>query len=100
MSARNACGKTSSTLPATCSAGPTSADRGDALSSRFAFVLWSGRLGGAETFTAALAAALRRKGDEATVVFVGDADRLGERLDQANVPHVSLGAPRGSGVLT
>ena len=80
MSARNACGKTSSTLLATCSAGPKSADQGDALSSRFAFVLWSGKLGGTKTSRRRWrrpcgARTMKRPSSSSAMP-----DRLGERL--------------------
>jgi glycosyltransferase involved in cell wall biosynthesis len=66
---------------------------------RLAFVLWNGVLGGAETFTAALARALRHKGVDARVVFVGDPSPLEQRLRASGVPYETLGLSRGRSVV-
>jgi glycosyltransferase involved in cell wall biosynthesis len=58
-------------------------------------ILWSGVLGGAETFTVELCRAMRDLGAEVGVVFVTDGDPLGARLDAAEIPHTSLGLRRG-----
>jgi glycosyltransferase involved in cell wall biosynthesis len=63
-----------------------------------ALVLWNGKIGGAETFTAALAGALRERGD-ARVVFVEGASLLAGRLRASGVPFESLGLRRGREVL-
>ena len=66
---------------------------------RLALVLWSGRFGGAETFTVALARTLREKGVDARVVFVTNAFSLSERLRAADVPFEALGLSRGRAVV-
>jgi glycosyltransferase involved in cell wall biosynthesis len=66
---------------------------------RVAIVMWSGVLGGAETFTAALARALRRDGIDASIIFVGDSEPLAGRLRADGTPFTSLGLPRGRAVL-
>ena len=66
---------------------------------RLALVLWSGTLGGAETFTAALAQTFRAKGVCAQVVFVTDPARLTGRLAAAEVPFEALGLRRGRGIV-
>src|SRR4051794_5650752 len=62
---------------------------------RAAIVLWSGEIGGAETFATELARALRHQGLDARVVFVTSAGPLEARLKTWGVPFVSFGAPRG-----
>jgi glycosyltransferase involved in cell wall biosynthesis len=66
---------------------------------RLALVLWHGYLGGAETFTVALARALREKGADAQIVFVGDPASLTHRVHAAAVPFETLGLSRGRSVL-
>jgi glycosyltransferase involved in cell wall biosynthesis len=66
---------------------------------RTALVVWSGRLGGSETFTVELAGALRREGVDARLVFVGSSDRLRHRVEELGVPAVEVGLPRGRHVL-
>ena len=66
---------------------------------RIFLVVWSGRIGGAETFTAELAAALRDRGLDTRVLFVTDAGSLGERLRAAGVPFTSLGLSRGRAII-
>ncbi len=67
---------------------------------KVAFLVWDGLIGGAETFTAALAAELRSRGIEATIVFVGHADQLEGQLRRDGTPFRSLGLRPGSRVLT
>ncbi len=64
-----------------------------------AFVCWSGQVGGAETFTVELAAALRARDLDARIVFVCGGGILASRADALGVPWVSLGLKRGRGVL-
>jgi glycosyltransferase involved in cell wall biosynthesis len=66
---------------------------------RLALVLWSGRFGGAETFTVALAGALRERGADARVVFVTDPAPLAQRLQAAHIPFEVLGLNRGRAVI-
>jgi glycosyltransferase involved in cell wall biosynthesis len=66
---------------------------------RIAAVLWSGAIGGAETFTVDLCRALRELGADAGVVFVTRAEPLSSRLDAAGIPYSSLGLARGSQVM-
>src|SRR6266536_5809468 len=66
---------------------------------RIAVVLWSGVLGGAETFTADLCRALRLLGADVGVVFVTHSEPLGARLDTAGIPHTSLDLARGHHVV-
>ena len=63
---------------------------------RLAFVLWSGAIGGAETYVASLAAVLRDAGVDAQVVVLTRAEPLAERLRRAGVPFsvLGLGRPR------
>src|SRR3954453_24050114 len=58
-------------------------------------MLWDGTLGGAERFTAALAAEMTRQGAEAQIVFVGGPGLLGASLDELGVAYTSLGLARG-----
>lgn len=67
---------------------------------RIAAVLWSGLVGGAETFTADLCRTLREIGSETGVVFVTDSEPLATRLDADGIPHTSLGLARGREVLS
>jgi glycosyltransferase involved in cell wall biosynthesis len=66
---------------------------------RLAALLWSGSLGGAETFTVDLCHALRGHGAETGVVFVTDGEPLARRLDAFDIPNRSLGLARGRDVL-
>lgn len=66
---------------------------------RLALVAWSGRYGGAESTTVALAIALRRIGVDAGVVFVTGAGPFAARLDSADVPWTNVGLSRGALVL-
>lgn len=66
---------------------------------RLALVLWSGNFGGAETFTVALARALREAGTDARVVFVTSPSPLDHRLRAADIPFEALGLKRGRAVL-
>jgi glycosyltransferase involved in cell wall biosynthesis len=53
-------------------------------------VLWNGSLGGAETFTVDLCRTMRNLGAEVGVVFVAGSEPLGDRLDTAGIPQMSL----------
>jgi glycosyltransferase involved in cell wall biosynthesis len=70
-----------------------------AKSPHLALVLWSGNVGGAESFTAALARAFRETGVDARVVFVADPAPLAERLRAGEIPFETLGLNRGRAVL-
>jgi glycosyltransferase involved in cell wall biosynthesis/GT2 family glycosyltransferase len=74
-------------------------DRSAAASLRLTVVLWSGEIGGAETFSVALARALRGSGVDTRVVFVTNAGPLAQRFHEAGVPFVELGLKRGRAVL-
>src|SRR2546421_695667 len=62
---------------------------------RLALVLWHGAVGGAESFTVALAQRMRSLGTGAEVIFIANPDRLAERLRAAGVPYRTLGFSRG-----
>jgi len=62
---------------------------------KIAAVLWSGSVGGAETFTADLCRTVRELGVGVGVVFVTRGEPLDERLTQAGILHASLGLARG-----
>jgi glycosyltransferase involved in cell wall biosynthesis len=66
---------------------------------RLALVLWSGRFGGAETFTVALARALRQEGADARLVFVTNATPLVTRVRAAGIPFETLDLKRGRAVI-
>ena len=66
---------------------------------RLAFVLWSGTIGGAETFVAALARVLRASEVDARVVVLTQAEPLAQRLRQAGIPFSELGLKRGRAAL-
>jgi glycosyltransferase involved in cell wall biosynthesis len=66
---------------------------------RVDLVLWSGEFGGAESFTASLAAEMKRQGHDVRVVFVTNGRPLVDRLDQDEVPWVELGLARGGHVV-
>lgn len=66
---------------------------------RLALVLWKGDIGGAEVLSVSLAEQFRRRGVEATVVFIEGPDPLGGRLDELGLPHRSIGLSRGRHVL-
>jgi glycosyltransferase involved in cell wall biosynthesis len=66
---------------------------------RIAAVLWSGTVGGAETFTVDLCRAARELGAEPSVLFVTASDPLAVRLDRSEIPHRSLGLGRGREVI-
>ena len=66
---------------------------------RLALVLWSGAIGGAETFFAALAAALRAIGVDAHVVVITRAEPLADRLRREDIPFIELGLERGRAAL-
>jgi glycosyltransferase involved in cell wall biosynthesis len=67
--------------------------------SRIAAVLWSGTIGGTETFTADLCQAMHGLGATPGVVFVTHPGPLAARLDTAGIAHVSLGLGRGRDVV-
>jgi glycosyltransferase involved in cell wall biosynthesis len=64
-----------------------------------AIVLFSGQLGGAETFSASLAAQLPDSGVRATVVLIDGRGPLPQRLDALGVPYAVYGAKRGREVV-
>ncbi len=66
---------------------------------RIALVLWSGKVGGAETFSVALARALRASGIDARLVILTDAEPLAQRLLAAGIPFVELRLKRSRAVL-
>ena len=66
---------------------------------RLAFVLWSGEIGGAETFAVALTRALRGLGVDARVVFVRSAEPLGREFLEAGIPFEELRLKRGRATL-
>ena len=66
---------------------------------RAAFVLWSGAIGGAETFVAALTRVLRASGVDAGVVMLEAAGPLADRLRRAGVPFTALDLDRGRAAL-
>lgn len=63
------------------------------------FVLWSGDLGGAQSLTAELASAMRRRGLHVSVVFVTGSEPLSRYLQTLDVPFAALGLSRGRAVL-
>ena len=65
-----------------------------------AFVLWDGRIGGAETFALALTRALRGSGVDARVVFVRAAGPLGPAFLEDNIPFEELRLKRGRATLS
>jgi glycosyltransferase involved in cell wall biosynthesis len=68
-------------------------------SARLAAVLWSGSLGGAETFTVELCRVLRALGADARVLFVTSPEPLNARLEASAVPFATLGLRRGREVV-
>jgi glycosyltransferase involved in cell wall biosynthesis len=64
-----------------------------------AFVLWSGAIGGAETFVGALAGVLRTSEVDAQVVILTGAEPLAARLRQGAVPFSEIGLKQGRGAL-
>jgi glycosyltransferase involved in cell wall biosynthesis len=66
---------------------------------RLALVLWSGRVGGAETLNVALAERLRRLGADITVVFIEKPWPLAERLSNVSIPYRTLALRRGRAIL-
>jgi glycosyltransferase involved in cell wall biosynthesis len=66
---------------------------------RLALVLWSGKVGGAETLAVALARNLRDSGVDARIVIVGHAEPLAQRLVEACVPFDELRLKRGRAAL-
>lgn len=66
---------------------------------RLVFVLWSGTIGGAETFTAALCRQLRDVDVDARIAFVCDPGLLEPRLRRHGVPYEALGLSRGRQVV-
>jgi glycosyltransferase involved in cell wall biosynthesis len=65
---------------------------------RLALVLWNGAVGGAESFTVALAQRLRDLGADVVVVFITGPHPLAERVHAAGLPFRSLGFTRGRDV--
>jgi glycosyltransferase involved in cell wall biosynthesis len=66
---------------------------------QLAAVLWSGAVGGAETFTIDLCRAIRGHGADVGVLFVCDERPLGTRLQGTDIRQTSLGLGRGREVL-
>ncbi len=66
---------------------------------RLGFLLWGGSIGGAQTVTASLVRELRRRGHEASLLFVTDPHPLAQNLEESGIPYRTLGHPRGSRVL-
>jgi glycosyltransferase involved in cell wall biosynthesis len=66
---------------------------------RIAAVLWSGTVGGAETFTADLCRTMRELGADVQIVFVTSSEPLSSRIDAVGIPYTSLGLARGREVL-
>lgn len=66
---------------------------------RVATVLWSGRIGGAETVSVSLTSAMRKLGADASVVFIGNVHDLRTQLQANGTPWVSLGMEPGSRVM-
>lgn len=66
---------------------------------RVALVVWDGLIGGAERLSVSLAGEFRRRGVDATVVFVGAEDQLRSQLAAEGVPSVHLEFRRGAEVL-
>lgn len=64
-----------------------------------ALVLWSGAFGGAELLNVQMATAMRDRGVDATLVFVGLAGPLESMLVERQIAFVELGLARGSHVL-
>jgi len=66
---------------------------------RLALVLWKGDIGGAEVLSVSLAEQFRRRGVEATVVFIEGSEPLDGRLNELGLSHRSIGLQRGRHVL-
>jgi glycosyltransferase involved in cell wall biosynthesis len=66
---------------------------------RVALVLWSGKIGGAETVSVELARAMARAGAAPSMVFVLRGDPLANRLAALEIPCSELGLDRGRSVL-
>jgi glycosyltransferase involved in cell wall biosynthesis len=66
---------------------------------RVALVLWSGYIGGAESFSVDLARAMHAFGAAPAVVFILEGAPLAVRLDRFGIPHSALGLHRGRAVL-
>jgi glycosyltransferase involved in cell wall biosynthesis len=66
---------------------------------RMALVLWSGDLGGAETFSVALARALRTSGVDARLIILTHAEPLAQRCREAGIPFSELQLERGRAAL-
>jgi glycosyltransferase involved in cell wall biosynthesis len=66
---------------------------------RVALVLWSGDLGGAETFSVALARTLRASGIDAHLVFLTRAGPLSQRCLKTSIPFAELQLDRGRAAL-
>jgi glycosyltransferase involved in cell wall biosynthesis len=66
---------------------------------RIALVLWSGDLGGAETFSVALTRTLRTSGVDARLVILTHAEPLAQRCREAGIPFSELQLERGRAAL-
>jgi len=62
---------------------------------QIAVVMWSGGIGGTETFSASLCREFRSEGIDAGVVFVTTPHPLDARLEQDGIPYLALGFPSG-----
>ncbi len=60
-----------------------------------AFVLWEGVVGGAESMAVAQAVEMRKRGVDASIVFVTTADPIRERLQAEGLPYAEAGFTRG-----
>jgi glycosyltransferase involved in cell wall biosynthesis len=66
---------------------------------RLCVMLWDGNVGGGERIAAELAAALRRRDIETTMLFVRDPGPLAQDLERLDVPYETFGATRVEEVL-
>jgi glycosyltransferase involved in cell wall biosynthesis len=66
---------------------------------KITFILWEGFIGGAERFTASLAAAVQAQGTVASILFVGAHQPLSAQLERDSVPFRTLGYSRGAYVI-
>lgn len=59
--------------------------------SKIALVLWNGTAGGTESVTLAIAARMRALGHDSRILFLGDPQPIGARLEALEVPWHSMG---------
>jgi hypothetical protein len=67
---------------------------------KVAIILWSGLVGGAETWSLALAKAFTRRGVGCGLVVVGNEGPILAQARGSSIPTVRLGLPRGSQILS